>query len=123
MFILSYLLFGIIVWGLALWFLPSTRARFRLYTLLAGLSLLAMLELFVWLSWLNGLLRVGDVYSLNVPGDYFALGARSILALALGVIGILSPLAAAWLVTARFPKPKQKTDVTRFPSRSLAKNA
>ncbi len=110
-FFLSFLLLGAIMWLLGLAFAASARRRVRLYSALALLFVVAGLILFTTVSWWAGIvpLRFGDgaliAYSVSMPHRYVARGTLGVAILFVGLLGIVSPAFAAWLVGRQSAKP------------------
>jgi len=101
--------FYIALWGavvLSGLFLKRTRAHLPHY---AGLTLLfsvAVFVLYVAVSQWAGIVRFGMVTDRRVPQDYFDNGAGGFVAFLVLVLGVLSPLAAAW-ISGRLKTGKQ----------------
>ncbi len=112
MFFLSFLCLGGIVWALGLVFVMRARLRVGIYTALSLLFALMGLTLFTFFSWVAGImpLRFGDAallaYSVDFPVGYLARGEIGVAILVLGVLGILSPVLAAWVIGRQLAKPK-----------------
>lgn len=99
MFILAFLSLSGLVWLLGLlWFGPA-RLRLGIYSMLSLLFVLAGLILFTLLSWWVGLVRFGVPESLSIPEDYIAQGIVGLVLLLIGIVGMVSPAVAAWLVS------------------------
>ncbi len=61
--------------------------------LLSLLSLVAFIFLSVW----SGIIAIGTSSSYSIPQDYISFGVLGWFVLAIGFIGVLSPLLAAWI--------------------------
>lgn len=105
MFFLLFLFLGGIVWILGLAFMVPARLRWGAYTPLSLLFLLAGMVLFALFSWWAGImtLRFGDdaliTYSIDFPAWYLARGAVGLAIIFVGLLAVISPILAAWLVT------------------------
>ncbi len=101
MFILAFLVLGGMVWLLGLAFVTPVRHRAGLYTALSLLFVLVATALFAVLTTWTGIadLTPGTAHSLSVPDDYVARGGIGIAILLEGVLGVVSPALAAWLVS------------------------
>jgi hypothetical protein len=81
-----------------------------MYSALSLLFALAGLFLFTLLSRWMGIfpMRFGEgslvTYSVSFPDDYVARGALGIAVLSVGILGGISPVLAAWLVS-RLSRP------------------
>jgi hypothetical protein len=59
------------------------------------------LVVFLILSGVAGILRLGQTQSFQLPGDYVGAGAVGWVTLAVVVLGVLSPALAAFLAARR----------------------
>ncbi|MDX1414060.1 MAG: hypothetical protein R3293_07705 [Candidatus Promineifilaceae bacterium] len=84
----------------------TDRARHWLL-LFAGYSLLlALLDLaaFIFFSAWSGILTIGSSSSYSIPQDYLSFGLLGWFIFITGMVGILSPLLAAWLANKQYSK-------------------
>ncbi|HET7010016.1 MAG TPA: hypothetical protein VFI11_04510 [Anaerolineales bacterium] len=79
----------------------SVRRRLRLYFLWGALFPALGLILFLILSVVAGLLRLGQTQSLNLPAEYVRAGPLGWTTLFVFVLGALSPALAAFLAARR----------------------
>lgn len=104
MFLLAYLLVLAIVWLLVLAISSPTRSRLARYTTMAVVYSLVLVGLFYSLSWASGLIQFGIAQDWSYPQDFLSRGAAGVLIMLLPIIGVLSPLLAAWMVRSQ-PRP------------------
>ena len=79
----------------------SVRRRVRLYFLWGALFPAVGLVLFLILSAVAGLLRLGQTQSLDLPAEYVGAGPLGWATLVVFVLGALSPALAAFLAARR----------------------
>lgn len=104
MFFLLFVLGSSVVWGIGLLLFRLTAKRVALYCGLAVLFVVVGLVVFSVLSNWAGILSlaIGDgalvSYSVSFPLSYVNRGALGVGILGVGVLVVLSPLLAAWLI-------------------------
>lgn len=109
MFFLLYLVLGGMVWFLGL---VLGRRQMVSYSVLSLLLVLVGLVLFTLLSAWAGIvpLSLGDgalvSYSVSFPDGYLGRGATGIAILCIGILGMLSPAALAWMMSRESPSPR-----------------
>ncbi len=101
MFIGVYLCLSGMVWLLGLFIFLQARLRMGLYSALAIALTATGLILFTLFSMALGLVRFGTPENLSIPQDYIARGAVGVGVLLVGIVGILSPVYAAWWVNRK----------------------
>ncbi len=107
MFFLAFLLLGGIVWIFGMALVAAARRRAGVYSALSLLFVIAGLIVFTLFSWWAGIipLKFGDggliTYSVSFPHWYLARGALGIAIMLVGLVGIVSPVIAAWLVSRK----------------------
>lgn len=112
MFFVMFLFFGGIVWLLGLVFATPARQRVGIYSALSLLFVLTGLILFTLFSWWAGIipLTFGDggliTYSVSFPEWYMARGVLGIAIILVGLLGVVSPTLAVWLISRQSAKPR-----------------
>jgi hypothetical protein len=111
MFFLMSLGLSVIVWALGFAVFAPARRRIGMYTAASLFLALAGLILFTLLSWSTSIfpMRFGEgslvTYSVSFPHDYVSWGALGLAVLAVGILGGISPVLAAWLISRSSAKP------------------
>ena len=75
------------------------RQRLLRYAAIALPSAIIGLAAFLGLSWVTGLLRLGEAGNFNLPGDYIEFGILGWGILLIGMVGLLSPAWALLLIS------------------------
>ncbi len=101
--ILAFLCLSSLAWvvGLAIVIPTSLRRRVVTYTLVSAAIVVVGLLLFELVSWLTGLVRIGQAQTLSIPQDYLSRGTLGVVLLLIALVAILSPVIVAWIVRLR----------------------